>query len=83
MQFKNMITIYRIKKGWSTRILADFVDVSHTTIQCWESGKYDIPLKKVEQIADILGIVYVVGNNKQTNGEKPGTQIAYNTITRR
>lgn len=49
--------IYRKRraKKMSTRLLADFVGVSHSTINSWENNKYDIPTNKLFLLADVLG----------------------------
>lgn len=45
----------RQEKKMSTRLLADFVGVTHSTITCWENNRHDVPLNKLILLGEVLG----------------------------
>lgn len=51
------IRYLRRKQGWGQDKLAEALGYkSYTTIQKWESGVSDPPLKKVHEIAEVFGV---------------------------
>lgn len=57
MVLANNIRYLRKKRGWSQDYLAERLGYkSYTTIQKWESGVSEPPLKKAHAIADLFGV---------------------------
>ena len=53
----------RIKKGWTTRFVADFIGVSHSAISSWENEKSAIPFAKADALLKLYGISHTIGVN--------------------
>ena len=51
----------RIKKGWTTRFVADFIGVSHSAISSWENEKNAIPFAKVDALLKLYDISHTIG----------------------
>ena len=57
MVLADNIRYLRKKRGWSQDYLAERLGYkSYTTIQKWESGVSEPPLKKAHAIADLFGV---------------------------
>ena len=56
MDFGQTIKTIRITKGMKQEELATFLDVSQSTIACWESGRRTPKPKHLKMIADKLDI---------------------------
>ncbi|MBB6480891.1 helix-turn-helix domain-containing protein [Spirochaeta isovalerica] len=55
--FNNNMALFRKRKGLSQRELAQIVGISHRTIAYYEAETNSIPLDKLENIAEALGVL--------------------------
>ncbi len=69
------IRYLRRQRGWSQDILAEKLGYkSYTTIQKWESGVSEPPLKKAHEIANLFNIDINVLSNTCIEEKVPATQ---------
>lgn len=76
MALSRNIRYLRKKQGWGQDVLADKLGYkSYTTIQKWESGVSDPPLKIVHALADL----FHVDINDLTGSDMENTKVPTNT----
>ena len=68
MNLKNLMN-YRIEKGISQKEMIEVLNISKGTYSAWESGKDNIPLYRLNEICNYLGISidYALGISNKEN----------------
>lgn len=68
MNLKNLIN-YRVDKGISQKEVVEVLNISKGTYSAWESGKDNIPLYRLNEICNYLGISidYALGISSKAN----------------
>lgn len=72
MKFAERLKRRRREKGLTQKDLADFLDVSHTTVSKWENGVFDPDTETLKKMARYLNVSvdYLVGNDEEEEESK-------------